>query len=72
MLELLQKQMETQCGLTSLRTESTVTRKRARKTEEATHLPEDRRGVESQPGEQEVESKSFGFHGSPGCHSPEL
>ena len=45
--ELLHKQMGTRCGLTSLRTESTVTRKRACKTEEATHLPEDRRGVES-------------------------
>ena len=29
-------------------------------------------GSLSQPGVQEVESKSFGFHGSPGCHSPEL
>lgn len=29
-------------------------------------------GSLSQPEAQEVESKSFGFHGSPGCHSPEL
>lgn len=28
-------------------------------------------GGASRSGVQEVECKSFGFHGSPGCHSPE-
>lgn len=73
MAERLHEQTETRCGLASLRTESTVVRQRARKTEGATHLPEDRRGVEPHSLEcRRWRAKALAFTVPPGCHSPEL
>lgn len=60
-------------GPTSLRTESTITALEGacRQRKPLTCLGTGT-GQSLQPRVQEVESKSFGFHGPPGCCSPEL
>lgn len=68
MAERLHEQTETRCCLASLRTESTVVRQRARKTEGATHLPEDRRGVEPHSLEcRRWRAKALAFTVPPGA-----